>query len=278
MYTQRRIHRILLSAAVIFSLWLTSCGAPTPPPPPFGPVLHIGIQSDQPGWGFNEKQGRSGFDYDLANWIATKRNAKVAFVELSPQDRTGALEAGAVDMVIATYSRTDLRDQRVGFAGPYVRNHKGFLVKDGDPIANYDDLRGKAVCAATGTTAALELAVDKNLVLTEAPGAGNCLDLLREGKVSAMATDQLILHGLAQKNPGFRVVENLPYGKEERYGIGLPLVKDPVLARARCEEVTRLLREFLTDSSWEGFFHSNLSSVSNPAQYKPNPNFLDPCK
>ena len=126
-------------------------------------------------------------------------------------------------MVVATYTINDTRKQVVVFAGPYFVAQQDIMVKaDDDTIKGVDDLNGKKVCTAQGSTSLKNLeeqAPDADLSITF-DTYFKCADALRDGRVEAVSTDNVILLGLVDASEGeFKLV-----GKtftEEPYGIGL---------------------------------------------------------
>ena len=60
-------------------------------------------------------------------------------------------------MVVATYSITDARKEKVSFAGPYFIAGQDLLVRaDDTSITGPDTLNGKKLCSVTGSTSAAE--------------------------------------------------------------------------------------------------------------------------
>ena len=123
--------------------------------------------------------------------------------------------------MIATYTINDKRKEVVSFAGPYYNAGQDILVLEGNPegIKGPEDLKGKKVCSVAGSTSEkniLEYGVD--LITTDT--YSNCLEPLRSGQVIAVTTDNVILAGLADQNPGEFEVLGDPF-TEEPYGIGL---------------------------------------------------------
>jgi len=121
--------------------------------------LVVGTKFDQPGFGNVSLSGQpEGFDVEVAKLIAKgifgdDIEGKVEFVEAQSRVREEFIEQGKVDLVVATYSITDARKQKVGFAGPYLVAGQSLLVKKADnSITSADDLKGKKVCSVRGST------------------------------------------------------------------------------------------------------------------------------
>ena len=83
----------------------------------------VGVKYDTKPFGFiDSNQKISGFDIDLAHLIAKSLlddQNKVEFVQVTPQNRILALNYCQIDMVIATLTVTEQRQQVVEFSRPY---------------------------------------------------------------------------------------------------------------------------------------------------------------
>lgn len=202
-----------------------------------GERITIGVKYDQPGLGLLEGDAPVGFDVDVATYIAGELGYspdQIDWTESASANRESFLQQGTVDMIVATYSITDERREVVDFAGPYYVAQQDILIgADTDDIAGPDDLAGKVLCSASGSRSAHNI-VDTMGIDAELREAGNyseCLELLGNGTVDAVTTDNTILAGYAAQDPASYQMVNNPFG-EERYGVGLPKG-----STERCEEV-----------------------------------------
>ena len=187
--------------------------------------ITIGTKFDQPLFGLKGLDGKPvGFDVEIGKIIASELGideGNIKWVETVSANREPFIENGEVDLVIATYTINDKRKEVVSFAGPYYNAGQDILVLEGNPekIKGPEDLKGKKVCSVAGSTSEkniLEYGVD--LITTDT--YSNCLEPLRSGQVIAVTTDNVILAGLADQNPGEFEVLGDPFTKEP-YGIGL---------------------------------------------------------
>jgi glutamate transport system substrate-binding protein len=275
--TAKRVAAMLCAVGV---LSLPACTSSEPPPEgctsALGKsVINIGVKSDQPGWGYEENYTRSGFDYDLANWLANELCFTATFVNVASSQREDFLISGRADLVIATFSKTDERATRVSFAAPYVLNRQGVLVRAGDTrVTRISDLNGLSVCTASGTTSLSQLEAAESVQITTVALTGfrECMDELLAGRVDAISTDQLILYGMAQHDSRLAVVPDLVFGHQERYGIGIPYGQTEW-----CETLTAAIRRFIVSGRWDSSFQLHLPNVEQPGRYRPDPNLLDRC-
>ncbi len=190
----------------------------------------VGTKFDQPLFGLKNPRTDEveGFDVEIAKLIAEgifgagNAEGKIEFVETPSAIRESALVDGKVDMVVATYTINDERKQQVGFAGPYYVAGQDIMVKaDNTDIKGIDDLNGKKVCTAEGSTSLENLeTMAPEAEVTTFDVYSKCAAALSDGRVDAVTTDNVILLGLVDAaGDEFKLLEN-PF-TEEPYGIGV---------------------------------------------------------
>ncbi len=238
-----------------------------------GGTIRIGIKFDQPGLGFKDGNTYTGFDVDVATYVADKLGydaQDIEFVESPSAQRETMLQNEQVDMIVATYSITDARKEVVSFAGPYFVAGQDLLVAvDDNSITGPEDLDGKNLCSVTGSTSAQRIKDDyaTGTNLLEQPGYSECVTALTAGTVDAVTTDDIILAGLAAipANEGKVKVVGNPFS-EENYGIGLPKDSD------MCEAITDAIKEMIEDGSWQKALDDNVTASG----YTPNADLNPP--
>jgi polar amino acid transport system substrate-binding protein len=83
----------------------------------------VGIQGDNPPWGFVNSSGtQEGFDADISELFGKELGVPVEFVPLEVANRIPALTAGRVDVLFATMAMLPDRAKAVQFSKPYVAN------------------------------------------------------------------------------------------------------------------------------------------------------------
>jgi len=223
-------------------------------------AITIGTKFDQPLFGQVDADGDpQGFDVEIGKLIAAKLGIPeegISWKESPSTSREPFIQSGEVDIVIATYTINDKRKAIVSFAGPYYNAGQDILVLAGNPegIEGPDDLEGKSVCTAGGSTSEANLAEYTSSIVTFT-GYAECLAPLRDGSVAAVSTDNVILAGLADASGGeFEVVGN-PF-TEEPYGIGLAL-EDTEFRNW----INDILEEAFEDGSWADAFERTAGTV-----------------
>ncbi|MER7798150.1 glutamate ABC transporter substrate-binding protein [Microbacterium sp. NPDC096154] len=186
----------------------------------------IGVKSDQPGLGYEDPvtQERTGFDVDIARWIAASLGFgedQIEFKTIPSANREQEIINGGVDYYVGTYSMTEARDEVIDFAGPYFITGQGLLVAaDDDSINGPEDLEGKVTCSVTGSTPLQRIREEYSGEVTERQTYSECVEQLKAGQVDAITTDEAILAGYVALEPNELKLAGEPFS-EERYGVGL---------------------------------------------------------
>lgn len=221
----------------------------------------VGVKEDQPGLGYLDPTTgeRSGFDVDIARWIAASLGfdeSQIEYKAIASANREQAIVNGDIDYYVGTYSITDKRKEQIDFAGPYFITGQGLLMRQDTDVTDVPDLsalNGKTVCSATGSTPIQNIKQNFPEIKTkEYDIYSGCVEDLLNGAVDAVTTDQSILIGYAAQRPDeLKIVGGL--FTEERYGVGLPKGDDVLRAH---------INELFTNgnSVWKAIFDQDLGS------------------
>jgi glutamate transport system substrate-binding protein len=218
----------------------------------------IGVKNDQPGLGYEDAATgeRTGFDVDIARWIAASLGygeEQIEYVTLPSSAREQAILNGDIDYYVGTYSITDSRMEQINFAGPYFITGQGLLVAaDNEDINGPEDVEGKIVCSVTGSTSLQRIRDEYSPSdAVEYDTYSQCIQQLKEGTVDAITTDEAILAGYVAQDPESLKLAGEPFS-EERYGVGITK-GDTVLQEH--------INELFTDGGdvWEALFEQHLA-------------------
>ncbi|MYW66754.1 transporter substrate-binding domain-containing protein [Streptomyces sp. SID8379] len=230
----------------------------------------VGAKEDQPYLGEkNPANGvYSGFDIEIAKMMSASLGldpAKIRFKTIASANRETALQNGQIDYYVGTYTINDNRKKLVGFAGPYYMAGQSLLVRtDEDDIKGPQDLAGKRVCSAAGSTPYQRIQADypkADLVAYDTYSI--CVDNLLTYQVDAVTTDDAILLGYAAKVPDELKLVGKPFS-EEPYGIGVPK-SDNVLRLA----LDDALKSRQDDGDWKKAYAATLGLSGVPAPTPP---------
>ncbi len=268
---------LTMTVAAVTALGLTACGGGSDSGSS-GDKITVGIKYDQPGLGLKEGANYTGFDVDVAKYVAKELGYsadKIVFKEAPSAQRETLISSGQVKFVVGTYSITDERKAKVSFAGPYFIAGQSLLVRaDEATITGQDTLKGKKLCSVTGSTSAKKVSetLKGQVQLQEFDGYSKCVDALAAGAIDAVTTDNTILAGFAAK-PAFAGKFKLvgePFS-EERYGVGLKKADLEL-----CGKINTALTKMVSDKTWENAVAANLGKSGFKPDAK-NPPKVDAC-
>ena len=209
-------------------------------------VIIVGINTDIKPFGFiNEKGEVSGYDADLArniaDYILHDSNA-VKFVHVTPNNRLLKLSTGEVDIVIATMTITQQRNEIINFSIPYDSAGLAILVKSNSKVSSINDIADQNVGVVWGTTA------EKNMLglIPTAHVIGfktyrEAYNALMNGYIVALTSDDTILSGYALNNQDVKLLPKR-YTKEP-YGIGFRKGKGAAKMQKELDEAINDMRQ-----------------------------------
>lgn len=210
-------------------------------------TITIGVKYDVPPFGLNNPQTGEveGFDVDLGNYIADRLGVEAEFREATSDNRIPLLVDGTIDLILSTMTITEERDLEIDFSEPYYVAHGDVLVPEDSDIQTLDDLNGRKVCTALGSTYA-------DTIRKEAPDAdlrlvdlySECFDQVQTGAVDAVSTDNVILTGMVIQDDSLKLL-GLDYTTEP-YGVGIPEGDKEMK-----EFVDASVEEFISSGAWQ---------------------------
>ncbi|MBW1980124.1 MAG: transporter substrate-binding domain-containing protein [Deltaproteobacteria bacterium] len=153
-----------------------------------------------------------GFSVDMAHLLAenlSKRFGKkieIVPYTVTPKTRIPMVVNGTIDVEMGSTTYTQKREEQADFSMIFFFSETTFLVAKDSGITKLEDLNGKRVGAARGTTnlrAVEALAKQgkfkpRDIVVTETHPQG--MLALKSGKIEAYSTDRSLLEGLRMKD------------------------------------------------------------------------------
>jgi ABC-type amino acid transport substrate-binding protein len=227
--------------------------------------ITIGVKYDVPPFGFLNPQTDEveGFDVDMGKFIAEELGVEPKFIEAISDNRIPFLERGTVDLILSTMTINAERDQEIDFSQPYYIARGRILVPKGSDIKGLQDLNGKSVCTALGSTyeeTIRERAPDADLRLVDT--YSECLELLQNEAIDAISTDDVILTGMIIQDDSLQMV-----GKPltiEPYGVGIK-EGDKQLQRF----VDSVLKQVEEDGRWDETYRKWVGRHLNKQEQPP---------
>ncbi|MGE3985937.1 MAG: glutamate ABC transporter substrate-binding protein [Dehalococcoidia bacterium] len=223
--------------------------------------MTVGVKYDVPLFGLLDPVSRKvdGFDVAIAKEIAKELGLKedqIDFVEAISANRIPYLQEDKADIVISTMTINAQRKEQIEFSRPYYLAGQSILVKnETNNINGVNDLNGKKVCSAQGSTS-------ENNIKEKAPQAellslqtySACVSAMKDGRVDAVSTDDIILAGFAASDKSLKLVGG--QFTTELYGIGIKKGKTDM-----AQFVTDVLNKMVADGRWEKLYNQYLGNV-----------------
>lgn len=174
--------------------------------------INIGVFSDKNPFGYVDAEGKyQGYDVYFAERIAKDLGVDIEYVSTEPASRVEYLETGKVDIVLANFTVTQERSEKVDFALPYMKVSLGVVSPEDNLITSPEELNGKTLIVAKGTTA--ETFFKENypeVNLLKFDQYAEAYNALLDGRGDALSTDNTEVLAWALQNNGFSVgIESL---------------------------------------------------------------------
>lgn len=168
-------------------------------------TIRIGVFSDKAPFGYVDSAGEyAGYDIEYGNRIGEDLGVKVEYVPVEAASRVEFVDTGKVDLILANFTVTEERKQKVDFANPYMKVALGVVSPDKAKVESEADFAGKKLIVVKGTTAEAylekehpEVELQKYEQYTEATNA------LADGRGDAWVTDNTEALAWAGEAKGF---------------------------------------------------------------------------
>ncbi|MEU4221195.1 glutamate ABC transporter substrate-binding protein [Actinoplanes sp. NPDC026623] len=166
-----------------------------------------------------------GFDVDMGRQIAQAIFGdpdKIQIKVIGYDKRVSSVYDGSVDIVADTMTANCARWKDVNFSSIYYEAGQKVLVSKDSKATSINDLGGRKVCAAKGSTSydnITKVPVRPAPISVARAGFGDCLVAFQRNEVEAISTDDTILVGLAAQDPYAKVIG--PRFTDEPYGMAI---------------------------------------------------------
>lgn len=174
--------------------------------------ITIGVFSDKNPFGYVDNDGKfQGYDVYFADRIAKDLGVELKLVPVEAASRVEFLETAKVDIILANFTVTDERKEKVDFALPYMKVALGVVSPDSAIITDAEQLNGKTLIVVKGTTAESYFTENyPDVKLQKYDEYNEAYSALQDGRGDAFSTDNTEVLAWSMNNPGFTVgVESL---------------------------------------------------------------------
>ena len=171
-------------------------------------TINIGVFSDKNPFGYVDENGEyQGYDVYFAERIGKDLGVKINYVSTEAANRVEYLETGKVDIILANFTVTPERAEKVDFALPYMNVALGVVSPDSRVITDLSELSADdPVIIISGTTAETYLiANNPEVKLQKYDTYANAKNALENGNGVAWANDNTEVIAFALQNTGYTV-------------------------------------------------------------------------
>ena len=218
--------------------------------------IKIAVFSDKAPFGYVDKDGKyQGYDVYFAEQLAKDLGVEPEYTSVDPAARVDVLTSNKVDLVLANFTVTDERKEKVDFAKPYMKVALGVVSPESAQITDVSQLDGKTLIIAKGTTA--ETWFEKNapnVKLQKYDQYADAYNALLDGRGDAFSTDNTEVLAWAKSNKGFKV--------------GITELGDKDTIAAAVQKGNKELLDWINDEidklGDENFFHKDYEETLEP--------------
>ena len=217
-------------------------------------TVNIGVFSDKNPFGYVDENGEyQGYDVYFAERIGQDLGVEINSVSTEAANRVEYLETGKVDIILANFTVTEERAQKVDFALPYMNVALGVVSPDSRVISDLSELgEDDEVIVISGTTAETYLTENNpEIKLQKYDTYANAKTALENGNAAAWANDNTEVIAFALQNEGYTV--GIPeLGSQDTIA--------PAVAKGN-ESLLNWINEEIVSLADENFFHADYEAT-----------------
>lgn len=178
--------------------------------------LRCATFADVPPFAAPDPQTREmvGFDVDMCRALAKHLGVSASITPVSVEARVPQVEMGRVDVTIANLAYTTSRAKEIDFSDPYYVAKEMLAVRANNPATTPDEVEGKRLSAAKGSTSELSINLNGSQPVTF-QDTGSAYMALEQNKVVGMVANTMTITKLV--------------GDSQKSGAPLKMIKEPML-------------------------------------------------
>ncbi len=217
-------------------------------------TINIGVFSDKNPFGYVDENGEyQGYDVYFAERIGEDLGVEINYVSTEAANRVEYLETGKVDIVLANFTVTAERAEKVDFALPYMNVALGVVSPESRVITDLSQLSADdEVIVISGTTAEDYLIKNNpEIKLQKYDTYANAKNALENGNAAAWANDNTEVIAYALQNPGYTV--GIP-------SLGSQDTSAPAVSKGH-ESLLNWINDEIKALAAENFFHKDYEAT-----------------
>ena len=216
--------------------------------------VNIGVFSDKNPFGYVDENGKyQGYDVYFAERIGQDLGVEINYVSTEAASRVEYLETGKVDIVLANFTVTEERAEKVDFTLPYMNVALGVVSPEDAVITDLSEIgTDDQVIVISGTTA--ETYLEKNypdIKLQKFDTYATAKTSFENGTGVAWANDNTEVIAYAIENPGY--VVGIP-------SLGSQDTIAPAVSKGN-DSLANWLNEETVKLGEENFFHADYEAT-----------------
>ena len=196
-------------------------------------TLIVGVSTAIPPFTFQRAGEIVGYDVDLVRGIAQRIGVKLVLVPVGEADRVKAVQAGKIDLIASTFTRTPQRERDVAFSLDIFNSPQVMIVDKASGLTSVKQMRGGIFGVLTGRTSdqnIREVVPDAKFVYLD--GYASAFAGLRDKTFVAFVADNLVLRtNLVRERDRDRFHFIADFAKARNAGFGMPR-NEPALKAA----------------------------------------------
>lgn len=175
-------------------------------------TLKVGVLPDYPPYSSQDASGTIvGYEPDIAKALADSLGVKLEMVNTDGTSRKPVLDSNRVDVDIDAFTATNERAKAVDFSIPYVASGALPLFRKDNPITSLEDLKGKKVSVARGSTNdTLMTKRFPDTTVVRFDTIADAVQAVKSGKVDAVMEGFATVRAEAEKDPSLAVLDVEP--------------------------------------------------------------------
>ena len=240
--------------------------------------IRIAVRDDAAPMSARSGSAYQGFEPDLARELARAiwgpnddPDTHIEWISVDASTRVSALTSNQADLTLAALVITDDQKKVIDLSDTYLKTGQRLLVKKtNDQIKDLSDIATgeQTVCAVRGSAAVdnIRKITNNGAKILLLDTLEFCQQALASGAADAITADELVLLGLAAKDPNTKIVVK-PF-TDDRLGIG---IKKTVAGDRTgfLEFVNTALLKIVADRTWAKIYAKDLAPLTGDTKQIP---------
>lgn len=220
----RHILKVAASITMVYAVCATAVRADTLDDIIKRGSIRVAIDISAPPFGFQNEEGQSdGSDVATAQLLANALGVNLEVVPVTSANRIAYLQSGRTDLTMSSLAISPERAKAIAFSSPYGFIRSVIFASGDVDIKSYEDLVGKKVGVARGTTNETDLVAlaPEGTDIVRFDDEASVIGALAAGQIDAYAVGEPLGSSLIRRYPDRNFTTKLVM-RVNYYAVGLP--------------------------------------------------------